>query len=209
MKKIFLFLLLTTCFFACTEARKETTQAEANVVELKDTTPQAIADVVANKDTILSPPPPTKTEEENLNDSINFKKYAVEIQTVSSKAPLNWESNPGAKFFRTRIIDAYKSNTVDFAGHYIGVLFGCGADCIMGFIIDVRDGKIYESPLGESNMCSWSLDKAVCRADSRLFISAICRENEESKIPFYNASVWNEDKKIFEKTDSKDFLIEK
>ncbi|MEO5909918.1 MAG: hypothetical protein ABIP95_03475, partial [Pelobium sp.] len=134
----------------------------------------------------------------------------VDVQEVTKKAPLDFSSYPESKLFKTRITEAYNDGTrVDFGGHYIGTIFGCGASCIMGFIMDVRDGKIYDLPLGERNMCSWDIDKAISNPDSRLFISAICRGDENSKTAMYNAYVWNEKKKVFESVAQKEFLIKK
>lgn len=79
----------------------------------------------------------------------------------------------------------------------------------MGFIVDVRDGKIYDLPLGEQNMCSWDLDKAISNPNSRLFISAICKEDENSKTAKYIAYVWNEKKKSFETVNKEEFIINK
>lgn len=138
---------------------------------------------------------------------LNFDKFKTDEYHFTKKANLDFSSNEGAKYFKTRIIDAYKSNEVDFASYYIGVLFGCGADCIYGYIIDVRDGKIYDLPLGESYSCSYSQDKAICKKNSRLFISNVCKDNEENDEVYYDASVWNESKKVFEKIDEKDITF--
>lgn len=203
MKRL-LFLLLSVSFLACTETKKKV-QADTSAVV------QAVSNPVS--DSAAIPPPPNapavyepEAVEEAPSDSINFQKYAVSVNKNFEKAPLDFSSNPGARYFRTRIIEAYKGNTIDFAGHYVGVVFGCGASCIMGFMIDVRDGKIYNSPLGEENMCFWALDMNICRPKSRLFISAICKETEESKTVYYKSYVWNEEQKKFERVDSKEFI---
>ena len=86
------------------------------------------------------------------DDSIAFSKYAVEIDQVKEKAKLDFKSNPGALHFKSRITNGYKSGDINFAGHYIAIAFGCGGGCIMGFIVDAKDGKIYDAPLGEENM---------------------------------------------------------
>ena len=142
------------------------------------------------------------------NDSINFEKYAVAVQELEKKAPLDFGSYPESRSFKTRITDAYSDGTViDFGGHYIISAFGCGAGCIMGFMVDVRDGKIYDLPLGEQNSCFWSLDRALGKPDSRLFISAICKEEENNPISIYIAYVWNEEKKLFENVNKQEFII--
>ena len=79
----------------------------------------------------------------------------------------------------------------------------------MGFMVDVRDGKIYDLPLGEQNSCFWSLDRALGKPDSRLFISAICKEDENSETALYIAYIWNEEKKLFENVNKEEFIINK
>ncbi|MFP3637003.1 hypothetical protein, partial [Bacillus sp. SIMBA_033] len=84
---------------------------------------------------------------------VNFKKFPADDVTLTKRATLDFSSNESAKYFKTRITEAYASNRIDFASYYISVIFGCGASCIAGFIMDVRDGKIYDLPLGEENSC--------------------------------------------------------
>lgn len=151
----------------------------------------------------------TEYESEEQHDYIkqlDFDKFKTEEYNITKKAKLDFSSNENAKYFKTRIIEAYKSDEIGFASYYIEVIFGCGADCISGFIVDVRDGKIYDLPLGEDYYCYPSEDKAVFEKNSRLFISNICRENNESEKIFYDASLWNESKKTFEKIDGSAIL---
>lgn len=202
--KLTLLFLLSASFLACTETNKN---SQVDTTAVVKTSVPPVSDTAALPSVSMAPEVYNpEAVEEVQPDSINFDKYAVSVSKDFEKAPLDFDSNPGAKYFKTRIIEAYKSNTVDFAGHYIGVVFGCGTSCIMGFMIDVRDGKIYEAPLGEENMCFWNLDMNVCRPDSRLFISSICKANEESKSVYYKSYVWNEEQKKFEPVDSKEFI---
>ena len=76
---------------------------------------------------------------------VSFSDFHVdEIDTA--KAKLDFTSNKGAYRFRTRIREAYKADTVDFAGHYTFVWWGCGSPCQDGVIVDRTTGKIYEVP---------------------------------------------------------------
>lgn len=143
--------------------------------------------------------------EEFDEESVLFSRYGVDVLENFTKAPLDFEDNEAAWMFRTRIREAYKSDKIDFAGYYIGVLFGCGSGCISGFIVDTRDGKIYALPLGEGNMCFYDIDKAVCKPDSRLFISSICRETGDGEI-YYIAYLWDEESKEFTTIEKEDFL---
>lgn len=146
-----------------------------------------------------------KRDEIHYADSVDFKKYAAEI-SLGSKAEIDWSSNPEAKTFKTRIINGYEDQEVDFAGHYIGVAFGCGGGCVLGFMIDTRDGKIYNLPLGEENMCVDMQDAALHRGDSKLFISAVCKERPGNMQAYYKAYLWDEQNKQFDRLNEKDFL---
>ncbi len=223
MKKSLILFTFILSLFACKETKKPVViDKKEEVVALKDTS-EAGFEYLKDTAMVLSPPDTTATvatvatiateepeDDITAKDSINFDKYSVDVQEVTKKAPLDFSSYPDAKLFKTRITEAYNyRNKIVFGGHYIGTIFGCGASCIMGFIMDVRDGRIYDLPLGERNMCSWDIDKAISNPDSRLFISAICREDENSKTANYNAYVWNEEKKVFESVAQKEFLVKK
>lgn len=137
---------------------------------------------------------------------IDFKKFSTPAIQKRIHAPINWESYPQARSFRTRIKEAYAENEVSFAGNYVLSTFGCGAGCIMGFMIDVRDGKIYDLPLGEATSCFYAEERVVCRVDSKLFIAGICKENYEATDTFYVAFLWDEETKKFSSIKEEDFL---
>jgi hypothetical protein len=139
-------------------------------------------------------------------DSIDFKKYQTEALLNIRKAEIDWPSLPEAKNFKTRITEGYKNEAVNFAGHYVAVVFGCGAGCVLGFMVDVRDGKIYDLPLGEENSCFFMEDAALMRPESRLFISAVCKEEAESAKVYYKAYLWNEEEKTFKKMAGTEFV---
>jgi len=142
----------------------------------------------------------------NYYDSLDFERYQVDAEKIAKHAPINWASYPSAKDFITRITEAYQTDKVDFAGYYVMSIFGCGTSCIMGFMIDVRDGKIYNLPLGEENSCLFAEDRAMGNLKSRLFVAGVCKENLEDKKVYYKAYLWNEDKKEFEKVEAEAFL---
>ena len=142
----------------------------------------------------------------NAADSIDFKKYQTEAPSNVSKAEIDWPSLPEAKNFKTRITEGYKNEAVNFAGHYVAVVFGCGAGCVLGFMVDVRDGQIYDLPLGEENSCFLMEDAALMRPESRLFISAVCKEEAESAKVYYKAYLWNEEEKTFSKMAGTEFV---
>jgi len=171
---------------------------EAAVV-LTDTTVKAVSAEIPVSDT-------REESRASAVDSIDFKKYQTEARTPASKAAIAWQSYPEARGFRTRITEGYKNGEINFAAHYIAVTFGCGAGCILGFMVDVRDGKIYDLPLGEENSCFYMEDAAVMKPDSRLFIAAICKEEAESTSLNYKAYLWDEEKKTFGAIDAGEFV---
>lgn len=211
MKRTLIITAILISLFACNETIKQEVVADKeqnNSLKIAPLEFTEIASDTSENEIITTIEEPG--EDITAKDSINFTKYAVEVQELVNKAPLDFSSYPEAKFFKTRITEAYNQGTsIDFGGHYIGTIFGCGASCIMGFMVDVRDGKIYDLPLGEQNMCFWDIDKAISKSDSRLFISAICKENENSKTANYIAYVWNEEEKNFENVDKDEFIIQK
>lgn len=206
MKNIIKYILvgIIAMNYACNNNQNK--NDEAVEVGSEDTTIMAKVDGTSVADTpTLAPAEEPKEIRINYSDSIDFEKYHVEVQK-QTHAPIDWSSYPEAKDFKTRITEAYKTNEVDFAGHYVMSIFGCGASCIMGFMVDVRDGKIYDLPLGEENSCLFAEDRALGNASSRLFIAGVCKENAEAKKVYYKAYLWNEDKKEFENVEENAFL---
>lgn len=204
--KIVLLVGLITLCYACHDTTQNNDEQAVEAAST-DTTNLAKADGV----TIETTPPvleqaPTEEASINYSDSIDFEKYEVGPQKRMANAPIDWTSYPEAKNFRTRIADAYKDAEVNFAGFYVTSIFGCGASCLMGFMVDVRDGKIYDLPLGEENSCLFAEDRASYNWMSRLFIAAVCKENLEDKKVYYKAYLWDEDKKEFEKIEQVKFV---
>lgn len=200
----FLFLSILILFVG---ACKNTPKTTNNPI---DTTAKQQAPVAAIEDTNVSILPIAQDVETptviNYTDSIDFQKYEVGPQKRMENAPIDWESLSGASEFKTRITEAYATNDVNFAGHYILSVFGCGASCIMGFMVDVRDGKIYDLPLGEENSCLFAEDRALCKPTSKLFIAGVCKENQDSTKVYYKAYLWDEDKKEFQKIEENAIL---
>jgi len=193
MKTNLAIIIVTLCVFGCKNSTKPDHQLNDSLK----------ADSVATsipiiKDTsIIETSAPNHNEEVYHTDSINFEIFALDVEPSSARAPIDWSSYPKAQDFKTRITEAYKANEVSFAGNYVLATFGCGASCIMGFMVDVRDGKIYDLPLGEENSCLFAEDSVICKTNSLLFISSICKEKLESTKVYYLAYLWNENKKEF------------
>lgn len=120
-----------------------------------------------------------------------FKKYPAPPVHTGKKAPINFNSNPAAKSYRTALKEGYKQ-PIDFAGNYVTVQWGAGAGLSMGAMIDARDGKVYDLPLDESN--SISSDK-IYNSKSRLFVIQHCEEDDKDCTS--TLFKWDEAKKKF------------
>lgn len=97
----------------------------------------------------------------SLKDGSNSKLRCNDIVSdlqqgqVSNKysgdiAPVNFNSLPDARLFKTSITNSYKDGP-NFAGHYHIAMWGCGTDCFGLAVIDVISGNIVGySPTNES-----------------------------------------------------------
>lgn len=187
--------------------RNETSTTDRNPPKADSTEIAAVAADMVKPVPVESPATDTSNESSSkVPDSIDFKKYQAEVPVSSGRAAIDWQSNPEANNFKTRITEGYKNETVNFAGHYVSVVFGCGAGCVLGFMVDVRDGGIYALPLGEENSCFFMEDAALMVPDSRLFISAVCKEAAESEKLNYKAYLWDEEQKTFGKIAESEFV---
>jgi hypothetical protein len=58
-------------------------------------------------------------------------------------APLNLQSHPLARKYRTLIREQMRDAGVNFAGHYTVASMGCGTGCSITAIVDARTGNAY------------------------------------------------------------------
>lgn len=77
---------------------------------------------------------------------ISFNDFPVIKHLIIKNIHLDLKSLKGANEFKTRLKEAFKADTINFAGHYTLVFWGCGSPCKISMIIDRLTGKIYESP---------------------------------------------------------------
>ncbi len=108
----------------------------------------------------------------------HFKDYpAGEIYTGKT-TPIILSSRD--KMFRTRLRWAAKNVKPNFAGHYILTTWGCGAECLMGAVIDAKTGKVY---WWDFSICCWDFDTVDepinFRLDSKLIIFSGTRNEKE------------------------------
>ncbi|WP_187070699.1 hypothetical protein [Pedobacter fastidiosus] len=205
MRKIIAILAIPIIMLGCKNDSKTANQLDDSLK--KDT---AVTETAIVKDTSIIESKEANNDEEIYHtDSVNFEKFASNTELNEAKAPIAWSSYPEAKDFKTRIIEAYKTNEVGFASNYILATFGCGTSCIMGFMVDTRDGKIYDLPLGEENSCSNAEDSAIYKNNSKLFISSICKEKLGSTKVYYLAYLWDEDKKEFTSMKKEEDFLKK
>ncbi|MCT2561684.1 hypothetical protein [Chryseobacterium herbae] len=200
--------LLAIVLFSCKE-KKEPVKNEATQPSVADTVVAAPPQEIKTDSVTIKEPEHIKSEEAETKDTVisyqfAFNKFPSKNYKFVKKAKLDFSNDEGVYNFRTRIKDAYAAGTPDFASYYITVIFGCGTSCIMGMMMDVRDGKIYGLPLGEETSCMFAEDRAIFDLNSRLFIASICKESPEDENVYYHAFVWNEEKKDFEKVEEKD-----
>lgn len=112
-----------------------------------------------------------------------FEDYRVTEQ-YSGKNAKPVLSTPDEREFRTRLREAAQDK-VNFAGHYVLTAWGCGAQCLMGAVIDARTGKVYWLP---SKICCWPLEVEKpldFRIDSRLVILTGSRDEEKQGVYYY------------------------
>jgi len=75
-------------------------------------------------------------------DAPSFDSFKVTVWR-GRMAPLNLNSHPLARKFRTASREQMKEAGVNFAGHYTLVSVGCGTGCGISGIVDARTGKAY------------------------------------------------------------------
>jgi hypothetical protein len=95
-------------------------------------------------------------------------------------------------------IEKYQERTVEFAGYFVRFFYGCGTSCSEHFLIDIRDGKIYDVPGKSTWTGSGNLDP-ICNVNSTLYIAAqeIYNWDDETFDYDYNVIYWNDKQKKF------------
>lgn len=80
------------------------------------------------------------------------------------------------RYFRGQIRQGLAANPVpNFAGHYRAIIWGCGSQCVMMAIVDLRTGVVHAPPLAPAGSLAVQLDvtspmKVEFRPESRLMI---------------------------------------
>lgn len=75
-----------------------------------------------------------------------------------------------------------RTTKTELGGHYILTAWGCGAECLMGAVIDANSGKVYWLP---HTICCWGAEvddrfrPIEYRLDSRLIVFSGLRDEKE------------------------------
>ncbi len=99
-----------------------------------------------------------------------FTDFPVPLVYHEKPAPINFNSNPKARAFRTRL-KAAASCGPNFAGHYMVGEWGCGSSCQEFTFIDARNGKVIDGVDADRG--------ADYRLDSELFIENPAASKDE------------------------------
>ncbi|MFM2359027.1 MAG: hypothetical protein RLY16_1020 [Bacteroidota bacterium] len=99
---------------------------------------------------------------ERFQPFITFDDYKVHKKYSGKKSPINFQSHPLAREFRTVITNTYKNSDVTFAGHYSFITWGCGMPCQGSAIVDLINGAVYEGLHAQSGFSY--------KSDSRMLI---------------------------------------
>ena len=75
-------------------------------------------------------------------DAPGFESFRVSVWR-GGVAPLNLNSHPLARKFRTASREQIKEEGINFAGNYTLVSVGCGTGCSISGMVDARTGKAY------------------------------------------------------------------
>lgn len=123
------------------------------------------------------------------NPEPHFKDYPA-IETYNGKNASIVLSRDD-RMYRTRLREA-AAQKPNFAGRYILVAWGCGAECLMGAAIDAKTGKVHWIPF---TPCCWGgklddkegFEAIDYRLDSKLIIFSGARNEKDgdAKKHFY------------------------
>jgi hypothetical protein len=159
-----------------------------------------------------------ESEQHSNYFNCDFDSHKLTFKANYKKAPLNTLSNSIYKYYTSRIKEGYRLGNPDFAGYYVIITWGCGTGCILGAMVDVRDGRIYNLPLDEELSYVLGDDCEFCklrsederysyRINSSLFVTSTCtledipNSKNSRYVRFFYINVWNEKLKKFELID--------
>ena len=98
----------------------------------------------------------------------DFARYAAPVSAVRPVVRIR-TTTPWTRRYRSDLAEEAR-RPVDFAGHYVLAVIGCGAECLTIGAIDRLTGKVVEL---KRTVCCWPddvLEPLAHRADSRLLV---------------------------------------
>jgi hypothetical protein len=108
-----------------------------------------------------------------------FEDFPVSTVYKGPHAPVDLSSNPEARAYRTRLREGAKKPP-NFAGHYVLVDWGCGTQCTVYMMVDVRNGRVFDAPQ--------ALMGGAYRLNSSLFIAAEVDPDDNYPARYYRWS---------------------
>lgn len=90
------------------------------------------------------------TVETNCKTRLEAPGNKTTEQFRGTPKSVDFSDFPEAKTYYTRITEAVKRG-VNFSGHHILIPIGCGTDCVLFAIVDVRTGKVIAYNSGKAN----------------------------------------------------------
>ena len=124
---------------------------------------------------------------------VNFSKYPAKVE--NSKAKLNLASHSLGKTYKTAIYQQYKSEPINFGGHYVMTFWGAGMGMTNGAMVDAKTGGIIPLPLTDENAirdCVYNdNDNIFHKKNSNLLVTFKCQ-----RIGEYNESTHTQNIKL-------------
>jgi len=124
----------------------------------------------------------------------SFSDFAVTELYSGPIHAINYNSNPIALEYETLITGKYKTQSLNFAGHYCFISWMCGSACHQSAIVDLQTGMVYS---GIVALTGFGFQK-----DSRMVIVNLPDANGcyDAALPYGKPylCVWNEEKKMLE-----------
>lgn len=126
-----------------------------------------------------------------------FADYHVNEAFRGEPKPVDLQSHPAAREYRTRLREASKGRP-SFAAYYVVAEWGCGSPCQQVALIDARTGAVYFAPFATSLGNRHRLNSRLFIADAPEDISAYY-EGKIPKDPLFSTTywLWDETKKQF------------
>lgn len=116
-----------------------------------------------------------------------FANYPVANRYRGPRVAPQLRPNTAAWQFRTRIREA-ATQPLNFAGHYVLAMWGCGMECVSYAIIDAKTGAVY---FDDTTVCCWGtavpddFEPVRGQLNSRLFICTGQLNEQGSNKPHY------------------------